>query len=432
MKVIFKLFLFGVLLSVKTPGFTQQSLADSLSKVLKSAKEDTGRVNTLNLLCRTFWLRGDYDSAQKIADESLSLSSKLKFKKGNADALVCMGLIKMEQGDYAKALENLFAGLKIFDSLGLKGKVASVYNNIGLTYSQRGNYSESLKNYFLSLKISKELNSKSEIASCYNNISIVYKVQGNLMESLKSEFEALKIYDQLFATPLPEKDRISNKSGQANIYGNMGNIFTLQHNYSDALKSFISSRKIFEEIGNKTGLEKTYIGSGTIYFYMGDETTSSPKKRDSLLQQALSDYMKTLSITRETGNKKDEATACGNIGNVYHNLGNISEAMKYYMMDLKSSEEAGDKDNIATSCVNIGAIYLKQKKYLDAEKYYNKALSVSKEMGDAEGMMDCYEGLSIVDSAKGDFKSALLHYKMQSIYKDSLQNEENTKKTVRL
>src|SRR3974390_3273712 len=149
----------------------------------------------------------------------------------------------------------------------------------------------------------------------------------------------------------------------------MGNIFTLQHNYSDALKSFISSRKIFEEIGNKTGLEKTYIGSGTIYFYMGDETTSSPKKRDSLLQQALSDYMKTLSITRETGNKKDEATACGNIGNVYHNLGNISEAMKYYMMDLKSSEEAEDKDNIATSCVNIGAIYLKQKKYLDAEKY---------------------------------------------------------------
>ena len=45
-------------------------------------------------------------------------------------------------------------------------------------------------------------------------------------------------------------------------------------------------------------------------------------------------------------------------------------------------------------------------------------------------MRDAYNNLSALDSATGNYKSALNNYKYYILYRDSLINEENTKKTV--
>lgn len=43
-------------------------------------------------------------------------------------------------------------------------------------------------------------------------------------------------------------------------------------------------------------------------------------------------------------------------------------------------------------------------------------------------MKESYTGLAETDSLSGNFKSAFENYKMAVAYKDSLYNEENTKK----
>ena len=45
-------------------------------------------------------------------------------------------------------------------------------------------------------------------------------------------------------------------------------------------------------------------------------------------------------------------------------------------------------------------------------------------------MMDGYYYFSVFDSATGNYKSALSNYKLYILYRDSLINEENTKKTI--
>ena len=53
-------------------------------------------------------------------------------------------------------------------------------------------------------------------------------------------------------------------------------------------------------------------------------------------------------------------------------------------------------------------------------------------IGNKELIRDSYNALAATDSALGDFKSAFTNHKYYVLYADSLVNEENTKKTVRI
>ncbi|MEO5569455.1 MAG: adenylate/guanylate cyclase domain-containing protein [Bacteroidia bacterium] len=58
------------------------------------------------------------------------------------------------------------------------------------------------------------------------------------------------------------------------------------------------------------------------------------------------------------------------------------------------------------------------------------ALSLSKEIGSNNYIKESYNGLTKLDSATGNWKAAYFHHKMYFLYRDSLINEDNTKKIV--
>jgi len=64
----------------------QNSKIDSLTAVLKTQKEDTGKANTLNALSRQLWQTANYPQARKYADDALALAETLKFNAGRANA----------------------------------------------------------------------------------------------------------------------------------------------------------------------------------------------------------------------------------------------------------------------------------------------------------------------------------------------------------
>ena len=84
--------------------FAQQSKIDSLKRLLSSSKEDTIKVNALNKLA--FILQGNNpDEAMGYGKEALSLSEKLKYDKGKADAYNEIGLSFYNKGEYDSALK---------------------------------------------------------------------------------------------------------------------------------------------------------------------------------------------------------------------------------------------------------------------------------------------------------------------------------------
>ncbi len=342
----------------------QQHRIDSLLQVLKPAKEDTGKANTLNALSKEFWLTSDYDKAKKYADDALQLSEKINYEKGQAYAYLNIATTLWYQGDFPIALENITVALKISEKINDKKGIAGGYFEIGNIYSSKGNYPDALKNYYTSLKILEETGDKLGIAGCYINIGIIYYMQRNFPDALKKYLSALKIQEE-----------IKDKFGITIAYNNIGEIYWSQGNYPEALKNYFAVLKIQEEIGYKHGASASY----------------------------------------------------NNIGDIYYEQGNYPDALKNLFVSLKIREEIKNKADIRRSYVNIGLTYIKLQKIPEAKKYLNDALALSEEIGNKDDFMESYGSLAKLDSAVGNSKQALEHYKLYSLYKDSLLNETSSK-----
>jgi hypothetical protein len=72
------------------------------------------------------------------------------------------------------------------------------------------------------------------------------------------------------------------------------------------------------------------------------------------------------------------------------------------------------------------------KKFDEAKTHLLLGIQYARKTGSIEDIKFSYGYLSILDSALGDYASEFADYKMFILYRDSLVNEENTKKTVQL
>ena len=364
-KLLFAFFLSAAFL-ISTQAQSQNKI-DSLLNVLKKAKEDTTKVNTLNALGREL-LRSNPDTAIILANQALSLSKKAKSKKLIADSYIVIA-----QADYVM-----------------------------------GNYSSSLENKLKALSLREELADKPRIAKSLANIGNVYYLQGNYPKALDYYFKALKMDEEL-----------GDKEGIKNELGNIGNAYSEQGDYPKALDYYFKTLKMAEELGDKNGIA---IGLGNIgiVFY---EQKEYPK--------ALDYYFKAMKMDEELGDKEGIAIDLGNIGNVYAKQGDYPKALDYYFKALRLSEQLGNEKFIALPLSNIGNIYSYTGKFTEAEKYLKKAIAITESIGDMEQLWPFEKSLSNLYDTTGRYKLALKHYKKAMVLKDSVFNEEKDKQITR-
>jgi adenylate cyclase len=364
------LILIAMLFSFQHLLFSQdQHLIDSLQTLLKTAKQDTNKANILYQLSKSYWSNNP-DKAMDYAKQTLALSEKINYKKGIGNSYNSMGYIIMVKGDCLPALDLFKKSLKIREEISDKQGIAGSCNNIGTIYLYyKYNYPEALKYFTAALKINEETRNKNWQAINYLNIGRIYHRQENYPEALKNLIAALKINEEL-----------GDKHGIADVRTSMGIIYIKQRNYPEALINLFAALKICEEIRSKIGIASNYM----------------------------------------------------NIGIIYQNQGNYPEALKSQFTALKIHEDIGNKNGVAGSCVNIGTTYISQKKYKDASEYLYKSLSLSKEIGSMEVIKECYSGLAKLDSAQGNFKLSLEHYKLYIATRDSMFNMEKTKKIMQI
>jgi len=341
---------------------------DSLYLVLEAAKEDTNKARKLDMLARSYLYRGNFHLADSLAECALQLSGEIEFKRGQINAYEIIGLVYLNQGNYMLARKNQLTALKISEDIGDKFHMASSYNNLGLAYASQGDYPDATKNYFNALKISQEIKDIGSIINASGNIGNIYIEQGNYTEALKYELLVLKMSVE------PGGDR----QLMGNAYANIGNIYLEQGNYKEAL-------------------------------------------RNQLLG---------LNIDIEVGNKPIMGLAYGNIGSIYGDQKIYNVAIKYYLLGLKIDRELGNKHAIATAYSNVGEVFTKQKKMTDAIKYLDSALYLSKATDSKDVIRDTYINKALWDSLMGNYKAAYIDYAQSIVYRDSLKNEEYTRKIM--
>ena len=121
------------------------------------------------------------------------------------------------------------------------------------------------------------------------------------------------------------------------------------------------------------------------------------------LSGAIDAYRQELSIVREIGNKRAEASALNNLGLVYSQQGNEMNVERSYKEAFALFQEIGDKKNASLALVNIGGVLKDRGDLAEARKTYEQALGVSREINDKEGISLSQGGLGTVLDLQGDF-----------------------------
>lgn len=342
-------------------------LIDSLQHKLKSAKQDSSKADILYLLSKAYWGNSP-EMALDFAKKTLVVSEYSDYKKGIGNAYNSMAVINVMKGDYMLALDLHMKALKFRKEVGDKLGIAGSYNNIGSIYNYQGNYPVALKWYLKALKIFEGLGDKLRVAALYGNIGGIYEAQWNFTEALKYQFAALKIYEGMGG----------ESKFTANSYASISEIYTNQGNYYEALKNCLTALKIRQKIGDKYGIAGSFSSIGFIMYKQGNNT----------------------------------------------------EALKNQFEAIEIMKELEDKRGLASAYISIGGIYIIEKNFSEASHYLNQGLELSKEIGNVESMKSSYENLSKLDSARGDYRKALQDYKLSIFYRDSLVNNENSKKIL--
>jgi tetratricopeptide (TPR) repeat protein len=385
----------------------QKDNNDSLETIIRTATQDTLKVDALNALAAEKIQLRSIPQADSLINISIGIARKSSYKGGLAEAYKLRGFIYERKADFDEAIKNHLLSLNIWKELNNKKRIANTYRYIGTDKFKQGNFSEAIKYLYTSLDIHKSINDKDDICHTYISLGNVFNHQGNYPAALENYLNALKIFEAN-----------NDKTAIAGTLNNIGNVYKSQKNYTEALNYHLRALELRQEIKDRFDIASSYNNIGIIYFSQHN------------YERAMENYMASLQIKKALGSKRDIAITTANIGLTFLRQKNYKNALIYLKDALQLYKEAGDKNGVSEAYFNLGEIFAKQKQLKNAHLYLDSALVLSEKIGNKKTILEYYIQKSQLDSLMGNYQSALSNYKTSIKYRDSLFNEENLTKMV--
>jgi serine phosphatase RsbU (regulator of sigma subunit)/Tfp pilus assembly protein PilF len=241
--------------------FSQDIVIDSLLNVLKTTKEDTSKINTLNELSKiTRKSTSNYDTALSYSYKAKLLAQQINYERGIAESDNNTGMIFFLKGDFPQALNSFLSALSIYSKTENNEKVAEVYNNLGILYFRLNDFNKSYECHTKALKL-RIMNGydKLGIAQSYNNIGLVSFSLGRLEEAYDYFNKSLEICKEL-----------GNKYGISYAYFNIGEVFQGLGNYHEAINYSHKALEIQNELNLRYEIANTCNSLGGLYLKIND------------------------------------------------------------------------------------------------------------------------------------------------------------------
>jgi two-component system, NarL family, sensor histidine kinase UhpB len=348
--------------------FCQQNKIDSLLNILQTSKEDTNKVKILYQLGQQYLqLNNKADSVLKYSKWALELATSLHYYK----------MIPKSQ------------------------------LNLGTSYYLLNQFENASNNYRLSLKYSEEYKDTSVMINSLNYLSIVSRQQGNYIIAQQYSLKSLKLSESK-----------KNNKGISITSMDIGHILKNQGDFAGALKYYQNASKYAELDKNTTMTTNSFMSIANIF------------NEKNNFDSALVYYSKSLLVSEKADYLPGILYNYNNIGIVYEKKGDFENSLKYLFNVLNRNEKLNDDNLLASTYTELGKVYYFIKNKKNAETFLNNGLNLSHKIGSKENIKDCYYYLSSLDSSYGNIKMAYEHYKLYVVYRDSLVNNENTKKIV--
>jgi signal transduction histidine kinase/uncharacterized protein HemY len=304
------------------------------------------------------------DQTEKCARQALALAQTIGFKRGLADANRQIGTSFWQRSRFVEAMQSYTTALHICQEIGDKNGLGGVLNNIAITYSREGKYAEAQSYYFQSLKIAEEINDAYGIGVQLNNIGDLYERQNNLASAEGYYQKALPLYEQ------------HNKANLSTVLLNLGSVYRKQGKFRESLEYLQKAVKTAEETDTKADIAGALLSIGLI------------EQSEKCFQQALTTLFRAQAIAESIPDKSIVSRSAVALSETYRQMGQTSQALVFARSALDTARGYGLKREAKAAAESLAAAY----------------------------------------DAGGDSKRAFAAYKIAMEYKDSLFNDESTKR----
>jgi tetratricopeptide (TPR) repeat protein len=146
--------------------------------------------------------------------------------------------------------------------------------------------------------------------------------------------------------------------------------------------------------GNRPGL----VNYGSVLF------------RTGRLQEAMEHFHQATEVLRDSGSRRDEARAIGNLAVVCSRLGRQEEAVDLNLRSLTIFREIGDCYLEAIALENLGLVHQRLGRYEESFDFQRRALALYQEFEDPYGEAGVRGNLGVTCSRLGRHDEALEHH----------------------
>lgn len=328
-------------------------------------------------------------------------------KKGIAYKFI--GISLGRKGDLDGSLTNYKKLLKLRKEENKPLFIAMAHNDIGVVYSQKGEMDSALLYYYKGLEINRALDNKKGILAGLGNTSILLTNKGKYIEALGNLQQTLSLSKEM-------NDSLST----VNALFCIAEIYALQEDAAKARRYYEESLHYCEAIDDEEGKGIALDGIGSTYFMEGE------------YELAKKFLKKSLKTSNRIGDLFGEIEGSLDLGEIARKENDNELALEYYNKVLDFSKQAGaiEFEGIALSA--IGAIAFEQNQLDNALMNGEKGFVIAKKTGDLKLLNQVAKLLADVYTQKGKYKEGIEMLELYVSTKDSLVNDNQSKKIIQL
>ena len=215
-------------------------------------------------------------------------------------------------------------------------------------------------------------------------------------------YKALRIQDALGLT-----------YQKANTYNQIGLLFLENGNTEKALEHYHSALKLFEKIGDVSGIASTNSNIGSALYETKKYSESTPYLEASV------------NYARKTEDPFLIGSNLVNLANLYFVQNRKKSLVENLVLEAIPYLKESESYTLSAAYQTLGFLFLNQKEYLKAKGWFEKALVSAEYFEDLEIQQKSLLGLSEIYEKQSNPNQALLFIKRHQAVKDSLINLES-------
>lgn len=352
------------MLSAQIPVFAQAN-ADSLLRVLKTAKEDSNKVNILNELSAIYF-QTDVEKSKDYGRQVLELSTKINYERGMLRGNNLIGRCYAMQSNLPEALRYFQNALVIARKAKNPIYEGMMLSAISAVYATNNDYVQAL-DYGLQAKKVNENAGIKNMSNLMINIGYLYIRQDKYKEALVYYEEALRMEKQYGAS--------TGYAELANIYLNIGGVYIRQNDVPKALESYLLAAAMLKELHHDSHLTYAYTNLGEVYLRLAKKDSATPipdsLKDSELCKQRSKQYLQIAEVMSQKHDLIDARSEVAiNSAKLYRLLGDYDKAFMYLERYAKLKDTIYDQEKEKDFARIEAQFYVRRQ--TDSLNYLNK------------------------------------------------------------